>query len=399
MIPLYSHLQGYCFPYHALNLFYWNKKQDVEYLRTLYKAMEAFDRYLWKYRDSDGNGCLESWCVWDTGEDNSTRFAGTALNEGGWSGETPPPDDPIFPVESIDLMSNSYDACAMLARISILLGNGHEKEWLDKAQTIQDRIISYLWDDKRGACFDRDRNNAVMPALIHNNLRAMYFGAFTPAMARRFVEEHLMNPEEFFTPMPLPSIAVNDPVFRNGHDNDWGGPPMGLTYQRAIRALENYGYFSEMTTFGEKLINCVGQRNTFPQQFDPFTADVSEVDKRTDYGPTALGILEYISRFYGMHVQFDEIYWGALGKEGHEISYTQYWDGDVFSVQTKNGVTTGSINGKEMFCVTNGVRVVTDWEGKVSKIINIKSVALDVDYHINGKKTTVSLQPNQILNL
>jgi hypothetical protein len=398
MAPIYSHLQGYCFPYHALNLFYWNRKQDAEYLHTLYASLEAFDNYLWKYRDSDGDGCLESWCVWDTGEDESNRFSGTKLNSGGWSGESPP-DDPVFPVESMDMMNYSYDARMTLAKISALIGNGLEEEWIAEANAVQDKVKSYLWDDKRGACFDRNCRNEVMPALIHNNLRAMYFGTFTQEMAGRFVKEHLMNPEEFFTPFPLPSIAVNDTVFRNHSENDWSGQPEGLTYQRAIRALENYGYFSEITLFGEKLINNVGKRNTFPQQFDPFTGEFSEADKRKDYGPTALSILEYISRFYGVHVQFDEIYWGALGRDAHEISYTQYWNGDAFSVQTKDGVTTGSINGKEIFRVTNGVRVVTDWKGKVSRIINIKDISLEVSYRIDGKKKTVKLQPNQMLSL
>ncbi|MDR0575875.1 MAG: hypothetical protein LBG96_17940 [Tannerella sp.] len=391
---LFTHLQGYCFPYHALNLWYWNKKRDYNYLQALYQAMEAFDNYLWKYRDSDGNGCLETWCICDTGEDNSARFDGTKV---GWflAGETPPQGDPIFPVESMDAMSYSYDGRKMLAKIAALLDNGKEQEWLAKAQTVQDKLKSYLWDDARGACFDRNTSNAVMPTLTHNNLRAMYYGAFTQEMANRFVKEHLLNPDEFFTPMPLTSIAVNDPTFRNISENNWSGQPEGLTYQRAIRALENYGFYSEITLFGEKLINCVGKYNTFSQQIDPFTGELSEASTRKDYGPMALAVLEYISRFYGVHVQFDEIYWGALGRNKHEISYTQHWNGDTLTVQTNGGATTGSIDGKEIFCVSNGVRVVTDWNGNIAKIINIKGKPLNVEYRINGKKNTVKLQPNE----
>jgi hypothetical protein len=392
--PIYTHLQGFCFPYHALNLFYWNKKRDFDYLTTLYRSFERYDNYLWANRDSDGDGCLELWCGYDTGEDNSNRFAGTKL----WwrySGEKAP-NDPVFPIESMDMMSYSYDARVTLAKISALLGNGKEKEWQTKAKAVQDRLYSYLWDSRRGACYDRDCNNEFMPALQHNNLRAMYYGSFTQKMADRFVKEHLMNPEEFFTPFPLPSIAVNNPVFKNVSTNDWSGQPEGLTYQRAIRALENYGYFSEITVFGEKLIANVGKRNTFPQQFDPFTGEFSEADSRTDYGPTALSVLEYIARFYGIHVQFDEIYWGALGRDSHEITYVQHWDGDAFTVKTKDGVSTGSINGKEIFRVSNGVRVVTDWDGKVTKIINIKGKPLKADCIIAGKQKTIKLKPNHI---
>ena len=37
-------------------------------------SLEKFDAYLWKTRDSDGDGCLESFCVYDTGEDNALRY-------------------------------------------------------------------------------------------------------------------------------------------------------------------------------------------------------------------------------------------------------------------------------------------------------------------------------------
>lgn len=36
-------------------------------------------------------------------------------------------------------------------------------------------MVSYLWDDARGAMFDRDKNHNQMPTLIHNTLRCMYW--------------------------------------------------------------------------------------------------------------------------------------------------------------------------------------------------------------------------------
>jgi alpha-glucosidase len=398
--PAYNWLQGYYFPYHTLNLFYWNKKQDIEYLRTLYQSIEAYDNYLWKYRDSDGDGCLESWSVWDTAEDFSNRFTGTKLMVGGWSKETPP-TDLFFPMESLDLMGYSYDARITLAKISTLLGYGLEKEWTDKAKTIRDKVREYLWDDRRGAAFDRDCNNKVMPAMHHNNFQALHFGTFSQEMADRFIKEHLLNPEEFWTPMPLPSIAVNDTTFRNTDINSWSGQPQALTYQRIIRGLENYGYYSEISVIGEKLIHCYGsQGNLFTQQVDPFTGLISSLtDKRTGYTPAAVSSLEYVARLYGIHVQFDEIYWGALGRGEHAISYTQHWDGNSYKVSSKNGETTGSINGKELFHVTNGVRVVTDWKGKVIKIINIKGKPLKVNFQIGNKKKAIMLQSNEIFTI
>ena len=59
--PQYNKLQGFCFPDPALDMYYLARPGE-EYLDRLYECLERFDEYLWKYRDSDGDGCLESWC-------------------------------------------------------------------------------------------------------------------------------------------------------------------------------------------------------------------------------------------------------------------------------------------------------------------------------------------------
>ena len=60
--------QGYCFPDPAWRMYFWIGK-DKDYLRKLCKALEGHDDYLWQTRDSNGDWILETWCVWDTGED------------------------------------------------------------------------------------------------------------------------------------------------------------------------------------------------------------------------------------------------------------------------------------------------------------------------------------------
>ena len=67
-----------------------------------------------------------------------------------------------------------------------------------------------------------------------------------------------MNPQEFWTKMPLPSVAANDPLFRNVTTNNWSGQAEALTYQRAIRALENYGMYELIPQLGQKLMQAIG---------------------------------------------------------------------------------------------------------------------------------------------
>jgi len=136
------------------------------------------------------------------------------------------------------------------------------------------------------ASTSQDGNQTYVSTLVHNNIRAMWSGIFDQGMADAFVSSHLMNSSEFWTPTPLTSIAASDPRFANVKGNNWSGPPEGLTFQRAIRALERYGHHAELLLAGALQKSALLRTGTFPQQIDPFT---SQPDGSSDcYGPMIL---------------------------------------------------------------------------------------------------------------
>jgi hypothetical protein len=233
----------------------------------------------------------------------------------------------------------------------------------------------------------------VLPALIHNNLRCLYFGSFDQQMADDFVKHHLMNKKEFWTPMPLPSIAANDALFRNIAGNNWSGQPQGLTYQRAIGALENYGHFAELTLVGKKLLESTKASLRFTQQFDPFTGKPN--NSSDGYGPTMLSVLEYISRLHGVHFSRDKIFWSAVSANRADSAVYEQQIGDAqFRLQSGAGKMTGFINGKEVFTGSIGVRVVTDTKGKLLEVIGIDEVPHAVTLQWNGRKFVGTIEPN-----
>lgn len=192
--PQFNKFQGFCFPAPALNMYYLIG-EDREYLELLYTTLERFDDYLWKVRDSDGDGCLETWCKYDTGEDHAMRY-GDAPDA--WTEEVPPQGCEKVPIASIDIMSFSYAARETLQKISAILGKEEwENRWKQAADSVKKKIREYLWSEELGMCLDRDRNHAVMPVKMHNTLRAMYWNSISQDMADRFAREHLLNPEEF----------------------------------------------------------------------------------------------------------------------------------------------------------------------------------------------------------
>jgi hypothetical protein len=359
----FNKFQGFCFPAEAVDLLDWIG-DDRLYIESLYDTLARFDAYLWRTRDSGGSGCLESWCVTDTGEDGALRYADAPF---WWTEDTPPEGFSVVPIQSMDVTWYSVSARDALADLSVRLGNGRRESWRAKADAVRGRIFEYLWDDQRGACFDRDKRGAVMPTLLHNNLRVMYGGGFSRYMADRFVTEHLLNPDEFWTPTPLPSVAANDPLFRNASGNNWSGQPEGLTYQRSIRALENYGCDHLLAPIFDKLTAAIGHGCVFTQQYDPFTGHPSS--DKDGYGPTMLAALAFIARMHGVAPRRGEMLWGARG--GAACEYTLTIGDNVYELRGNGDVFEGAVNGKRRFTTEAGFRVVTDTSGNVIKRIKI----------------------------
>ncbi|MBQ7656172.1 MAG: hypothetical protein IJS41_06645 [Clostridia bacterium] len=372
--PQFNKMQGFCFPLPALNLYYL-LGEDRAYLLALRDTLRRFDEYLWRTRDSNGDGLLESFCVYDTGEDNALRYGDAPC---WWTEDTPPEGYGVVPMASMDVMSWSFACRDTLAKISRILKDGQEEAWHDRASQVARALRRGLWDEARGACFDRDKNGKPVDILCHNTLRCMYWGSISPDMAARFVKDHLLNPREFWTPFPLPSVAACDPAFRNAPENNWSGQPEGLTYQRASLALENYGYHTIVTRLGEKLLRAVAENGfRFTQQFDPFTGKptlvhaVSHQPVREDsgepiqdaYGPTLLSCLEYIAHRYGIHPHLGQVAFSLGSGEAYEYEAGFY--GHHYAVHSDGKRAEITVDGRAVGVYPCAQRIITDAHGRV----------------------------------
>lgn len=379
--PQFNKFQGFCFPAHALNMWYLTGK-DPAYLEQLAQCLEKFDQYLWNTRDTDGDGCLESFCVYDTGEDNAVRYGNAPVY---CTTDTPPVDADVVPMASMDVTSFSYACRDTLAKIGAIRQDGTEAYWREKANQVADNLKRRLWDDNRHAFFDRDKHGNVVDVLCHNTLRCMYWGSLTQEMADAFVQEHLLNPEEFWTRLPLPSVSVRDAAFRNAPENNWSGQCEGLTYQRAIIALEKYGYEKIVTKLGKKLLEAlVLGGNVFTQQFDPFTGEPSRMGMisharlsrestepfQDAYGPTMLSALEYIAHIWGIHMVADEI-WFSMGT-GLNYSYTQHFGDHAYRIESDGRTAWALVDGKLICAQHCGIRIITDREGNILRQVDIE---------------------------
>jgi hypothetical protein len=104
------------------------------------------------------------------------------------------------------------------------------------------------------------------------------------------------NPQAFWAPFPLTSIAENDPAFvRPIPRNSWGGATQALTALRAPRWMAFYGKQAELEHMMRQWVEAISRHTEFRQQMDPETGEFTQKDP-SGYSPAALVYLDFIER-------------------------------------------------------------------------------------------------------
>ena len=330
----------------------------------------------------------------------------------GANDEVVPPNKHGFPYESPQYMSYSYACRRVLAEISDIIGNGKRDEWKQKAAAVKRRFREYLWDDEKKACYMKDADNKVVDCLSQENIKCMYGGIFEQDMADSFIREHLLNEKEFWTPYPIPSIAINNPYFHvneeysNCYDklaelgkgegninvNSWSGPVNGLTLQRTVSALLNYGHHAEIALVGKKLEKLLKMNKVFVQNYNPFTG--KKHGEGDGYGPTILAFLEFVSLMYGVNIACEEILWTGIESSGDYL-YTQKMHGCDFTVKHEGMMNSAYIDGEKKFAFSENLRVKTDLKGNIISVYGVSSEKSEASIEYKGKIFSALIRPNE----
>ncbi len=139
---------------------------------------------------------------------------------------------------SIDASSHLYMLYDHAARWSDRLGQP-DAAWNDKANALERFIRDELWDPESG--FFYDRWTVREPSRRHLAFEGMWpvvVGAATQEQAQRVIDEHLLNPKEFFAPHPIATVALSDPKFEL---RMWRGPAWNCMTYWAARGCLRYG--------------------------------------------------------------------------------------------------------------------------------------------------------------
>ena len=373
---------------------------DEELLHTSYRACSAWDAWLMRYRNTRGTGLIEGFCTYDTGHDNSPRWAGI------------PPQCPnkdakqhaaigSLPRLCPDLSATTYGGRVALAAIAKAIGKTSDADrWLESADKIRRLILARLYVEQDAAFYDLDARNRFVR--IRSDILSRMCGEHVPGqgMFDDLWVRQIHNTKAFWAAYPLPSVALDDPLFvRPIPSNSWGGASQALTALRAGRWFDHYERSAEFGSMMDRWCEAIQADMTFRQQLDPENGRFTPGGE-PDYSPAALVMLDYTWRLAGLREEGDTIEWNVrLGHPAAESARFRVRTdaGPTAELRYENRSAELLLAGKSLGRVESGVaRVVTDKRGVPKQLAGISEKPQKVVMRwANRPPREITVQPNE----
>jgi hypothetical protein len=217
-----------------------------------FKRLQRYLNYWLVEMDANGNGLSEWMSAPHTGMDNQHERAGWWLDRFS---------------EGVDLNCYLVRECRSFATLAALAGKaGLAQEYFSRADVLAARIRQVMWNEAEGFFFDHNARtgealmsrHAGWASAINSQptewigvksasaFTALWAEVATPEQARRLIFEHLLNPQEFWTPYPVTALAKCE----RGYTSDWLPADLGCNWRAKTWIPINYMIFHGLKNYG-----------------------------------------------------------------------------------------------------------------------------------------------------
>lgn len=195
----------------------------------------------WGSDPDRGQGHDWQAAAYESGLDNSPMFDGIPFDT----------ERHIMLQADVGLMGLYIRDCRCLAELARVTGHEEVIPELEARRACVEAALETLWDEDFGLYLNRDlRDGTLSRRISPTNFYALYADGATEERARRMVEEHLYNPQEFWGEFVIPTIARNDPAYPD--QNYWRGRIWAPTNYLTYAALKHAGQREACARLAEK---------------------------------------------------------------------------------------------------------------------------------------------------
>lgn len=361
---------------------------EKEFIQKYFDRLVTWNSWWMKHRDGNGDGLLE----WGSdpavkGEQayDKTNNLVAALLESGLD-NSPMYDNVGYDLEAhtmelADVGLNSLYAmdCWAVSELAREIGRDDVAERkMTEYENIKELINRELWNENAGIYCNKHWNGTFNLRLSPTNFYPLIAGVATQDRARRMIEEHLLNEQEFWGEYVIPSIARNDEAFED--NNYWRGRIWGPMNFLVSEGIKRYGFNETAYSFSRKSLDLFmkewREENHIHENYNTITGDG---DDKTNADPayTWGGLLAYTAIGEVAEAQpWSAIRFGNLSGEKAEIlNYPIENDRyDVFNgsklIVKKNG---------EFFIETTMPVIITGFK------VNEGSIRFTLEYELEGE--------------
>ncbi len=212
---------------------------DHQFLERAYLALSRYADYFDRKRDREDSGLYDVLDPFETGQEYMSRYLAVdpKADTYDWINS--------IRLKGVDATVYIYQLKKYLSQMAGELGLSDEAmDWQAGAEKIKEAVRTLMWDPKEELFFDVDPKT-MKPTRV--KAAVCFYPYMTDIVDESHLpglKKHLLNPDEFWTPWPVPSTSADDPLFNaegewkgKRHNCPWNGRVWPMTNSHVAEVL------------------------------------------------------------------------------------------------------------------------------------------------------------------